>query len=229
MKQRKLYHILMRFMVFNMKYMTHYLGFIARPIIKLVAANEIIACGLKSEQGQNNVIYTPYPNRDEYNFMVKEKTWQKTLAITTNNFSGGLVLQISLPAVQDGNMIRVKAKQKNRNLYSPKITVKQTTQYRDDLIDIQKTSNGLKIMWNKCETFKPMIYFLVMEDENKNNIAGIYTREHQWKYPKTKKASLNVGPQQPKNLEKGHKYNIKIVVVDYDGWAPVVARKVFLY
>lgn len=220
---------MMAILVWNMKWMTRYFGFIAHPIIKLVAANEIIACGLKSEPGQNNIIYTPYPNRDKYTFLVKNKSWDKTLGITTNNFSGQLVHQVSLPEVKDGNIIRVKAKQKKRNLYSPKITVKQSTQYRDDLIDIQKTVNGLKIAWNKCETFHPMIYFLVMEDENKHNIAGIYTREHQWEYPKTNKASLNVGAQHPINLGKGLKYNIKIVVVDYDGWAPVVALKNFVY
>lgn len=212
-----------------MKHMTRYLGFIARPIVKLVADNEIIACGLKSEQGQNNIIYTPYPGRDEYNFLLKQKSWQKTLAITTNNFSGELVRQVSLPDVKEGNIIRVKAKQKKRNLYSPKIIVKQTTQYRDDLIDTQNTEKGLKIMWNRCETFKPMIYFLVIEDDKKNNLVGIYTREHYWEYPKTKKASLNVGSKHPIELEKGQKYTIKIVVVDYDGWTPVVALKDFVY
>lgn len=219
----------MAFMVWNMKYMTHYFGFIARPVVKLVAANEIIACGLKSEQGQNNIIYTPYPGRDDYSFIVKAKTWQKTLAITTNNFSGQLVRQVSLPEIKDGSIIRVKAKQKKRNLYSPKITVKQSTQYRDDLIDTENTEKGLKITWNKCETFKPMLYFLVIEDDKKNNLVGIYTREHRWEYPKIKKASLNVGSIQPINLKRGRKYTIKVVVVDYDGWVPVVVFKKLVY
>jgi len=225
---KKFKNLFMRLMVWNMKWMTRYLGFIARPIIKLVAANEIIACGLKSPQGDNNIIYTPYPGRDDYNFLIKKNIWQPTLAITTNNFSGELVRQVSLPEVTEGNVIRVKARQKNRSLYSPKITVKPNTQYRDDLIDIEKTKQGLKIVWNKCETYKPMIYFLVLQSKT-INLAGIYTREYKWEYPKIKQASLNVGSDQPIILKKGEYYQIKVVVVDYDGWAPVVATKEFTY
>lgn len=220
--------IFMAVMVWNMKYMTRYLGFIARPIVRIVAANEIIACGLKSEQGQNNIIYTPYPDRNDYSFMVKETNWKKTLAVTTNNFSGELVLQVSLPEITDGKVIRIRAKQNKRHLYSPKITVKPTTQYSNNLINIQKTQNGLKIMWNKCETFKPMIYFLALQTNN-INLTGIYTREHQWEYPKVLKASLNVGPKHPINLQQGQKYTIKILIIDYDGWVPIVALKDFIY
>ena len=144
---------MMAVLVWNMKYMTRYLGFIARPIVKIVADNEIIACGLKSEQGQNNIIYTPYPNRDNYNFLVypvrkelsngvKEKTWQKTLAITTNNFSGELVQQVSLPDVKNGNIVRGKEKKKKRRREEKRRKGKKKKKERGGGSGIEKTEKG---------------------------------------------------------------------------------------
>lgn len=233
----KFKHLLMRLMVFNMKWMTRYLGFIALPIVKLVADNEIIACGIKSQNNEINIIYTPTPDRLDHFFYKYKKEfkkqhtgWEKTLAISTVDFSQQLVHQATLPTAKIGDVYKVKAQKvdSKRQVSSPNILIKNQTIYDPNLVQIKTLPQGqAEISWKKAKLPQAMIYFLVVEDNSGQNICGIYTRETFWTYPLIKKASYYVGNPHPPLLQKGRKYTVKLVVVDFDGWTPYLAQKTF--
>jgi len=227
----KIKHLFLRMLVWNMRWMTRYFGFIARPFVAWYANQEVIACGLRSENGDVCIIYTSTPERIEHRFFKKEKKWVPIRAITTNNFSGNLVHQVILPDAQLSDVCIVEAKKKNkkRTLHSPTITVKEKT-YPADLIEIQHLLDGrVYISWVGGENFDPMIYFLVVEDEKGNMLSGIYTREHFWNYPSIKEASLSVGRNDPPRLQVNKHYTVKLAIVDFDGWVGCISKKVFKY
>lgn len=225
-------HAFLKILVWNMRWMTRYFGFIARPFIAWYADQEIIACGLRSEKGDVCIIYTPTPERTKHLFFKKEKKWTAVRVIAAKNFSGDLVHQIILPDAQLNETYIVEAKKKNKRhtLRSPTITIKEKTHREPDLIKIKKLPDGrIHISWVGGEQYNPMIYFLVLEDDHGNALAGIYTREYFWRYPSIKEASLSVGRNDPPLLQKDMRYTVKLAIVDFDGWVGCASKKVFTY
>ncbi|MAF13763.1 MAG: hypothetical protein CMI53_02620 [Parcubacteria group bacterium] len=220
-------------MIWQMRWMTRYLGFIARPFIKWYASQEIIACGLRSPAGQFNIIFTKTNNKKNYKFFKKIKRhWQEVDSLENQDFSYKLMFQEIIPYAEISEIYKVKAKKTGgKRIYSsPKILIKKKTDYKNDLLTIEKLGNGqAKISWPEAEKYKPMIYFLAIEDSKDHGICGIYTRENNWLYPQTKKASLSINKQDPPLFKQGQEYSCKLVAVDYDGWVPCVATIRFTY
>lgn len=137
-----------------------------------------------------------------------------------------------MPDAKPNEVYIVKAKKENkkRALRSPTITVKEKTRVEPDLLEVQRLPDGrAHISWVGGEKFDPMIYFLVVEDERDTTLTGIYTREHFWRYPATKEASLSVGKNDPPPLQKNKRYTVKLAIVDFDGWVVCASKKTFLY
>ena len=223
----------MRFMVWNMRWMTRYFGFIARPFIAWYADREVIACGLRSKNGEVCIIYSPTYDKIDHYFSKKEADqWSIVDVILANNFSGNLVHQVILPNAKVGDIyiVRVRKENTDSTICSPKITIKEGTKLSPDLIEIKSLSNGkAHISWRKGEQFDPMIYFLTVEDEQGRALSGIYTRENFWEYPFIKKASLSIGIADPTPLQKNKQYTVKLTIVDFDGWVSYITRKVVTY
>ncbi|GMA62180.1 hypothetical protein NZD89_20765 [Alicyclobacillus fastidiosus] len=184
------HHFFMRVMVWNMRWMTRYAGFIARPIVRVYGNNEIIACGLRNEDNSVAIIYTPKTGHRNHEVLLREgRQWVHETSNTMENFSGSVVSRLSLPRAQNGmryKMVGVTAN--GRRLSSPAITVKPATIYDSTLLEIEATTpRNVLFAWPRAETHDPMIYFLAVEDETgKNTHVAIYTRETFWCYPKTK-------------------------------------------
>ena len=73
MLKNELKYIILRIMVWKMKWMTRYLGFIARPLISIYGDNEVIACGLRDLSGKVHIIYTPDEVKKEYGVLLKRE------------------------------------------------------------------------------------------------------------------------------------------------------------
>ena len=223
----------MRFMVWNMRWMTRYVGFIARPFVKWYANQEVIACGLRSEKGDIRIIYSPMPNQLDHSFLKKEKKeWVTATTFPTDNFSGDFVHQVILPDAKMGEVYVVRAQKGNsgRTVYSPKITIKERTHSAPDLVKVNSLPNGMAcISWKKGEQFDPMIYLFTLENDQGEALVGIYTRENTWTYPFIKKASLSIGNTDPVPLQKNKRYTATLIIVDFDGWVSCIGKRVFIY
>lgn len=223
----------LKLLVWNMRWMTRYLGFIAIPFVRWYANQEVIACGLRAENGDVCVIYSTEPDRSTHSYFKKETSgWSIVDVLRTNNFSGNLVRQVILPDAKVGEVYIVRAQKGNtgRTLRSPEITVKERTQSSPDLIEVKLLPDGgAYLSWKEGEQFDPMIYFLVVEDDRGTSLSGIYTRENFWEYPFIKKASLSIGNTKPILLQSGKQYIAKLTIVDFDGWVSCIGRKSFTY
>lgn len=225
-------HVVLKSMVWNMRWMTRYLGVVTRPFIKWYGDQEVIACGLRHSDGTVRIIYTPTARQLDHNFYKKQKRmWIQTPSEPLQPFSRTLVPQVCLPEARLGEVHRVVSRTKGtRKLRSPKITVKEKTAYDNDMIELNASSDGnLVISWNRAERYEAMIFFLAVEDDNGSSLSGVYTREMFWEYPLIKKASYSVGRPDPFRLEKGKTYTIKLVVVDFDGWVSALGEKLIVY
>lgn len=231
MTNDRMRHFFMRVMVWNMRWMTRYAGFIARPIVRVYGNNEIIACGLRNEDNSVAVIYTPKTGHRNHAVLLREgRQWVHETSNTIENFSGSVVSRLSVPRARNGmryKMVGVTAN--GRRLSSPTITVKPATIYDSTLLEIESTTRrNVLFAWPRSETHDPMIYFLTVEDETgENTYVAIYTRETFWCYPKTNTASYSVGPAEPPPLDKGKRYVVKLILVDYNGWVSHIAVKAF--
>ena len=226
-------HIMMRIMVWHMRWMTRYFGFIAQPLVAWYADQEVIACGLRSTDGDVRIIYMPVPDRLGHTFHKKSRrTWIPVEAVAKEHFTQPLVHQVSLSDVQVGDVCIVRTQRKNtgRIIYSPKITIKERTLLPPDLLVVKSLPGGqAHISWEKGEQYDPMVYFLTVEEEAGNTLSGIYTREHHWEYPRLNKASLSLGTASPPLLQKNNRYTARVVIVDFDGWVSCIAKKTFVY
>ena len=217
-------------MVFSMKWMTRYLSFIAIPFVRWYANKEIIACGLRSKNGDINIIYSPKDNKTKYSFFKKEgKKWLKIGAFSVKKFSDPTVHQVKIPKAKLNEIYRVYAKNKEnkKNLHSPNITIKKNSIDLSNIINIKLLNKEkLKISWEDGESYDPMIYFLVVENYKRETLSAIYTRDNFWTYPLIKKASLSLLNNPPK-IDKSKIYYIKLIIVDFDGWVTGMGSKVF--
>lgn len=219
----------MRFMVWNMRWMTRYSGFVAHTIVKFYGDNEIIACGFRDKNNKVMIIYTPGRNHRNHMLMVfRDHTWIPAALQPTKSFSGSVVLCVAVPDAQNGMLCKMRGiKTSGSSIKSPTIMVKPKTIYDPSLLEIQKIEEGSALFnWKEAEKYDPMIYFFAVEDASgANTLAAVYTRECFWKYPITKMASYSVGPIDPPKLDLGHQYVAKLILVDYDGWVSHIAEK----
>lgn len=217
----------LKLMVLFMKWMTRYFGFIARPIVRLYASREIIACGLRSKNGDVNIIYSPQDNNIRYTIMKKNgKNWETEQTISNKKYSYPTVHQVKIPKAKINEVYRISATNK-RNLHSPNITIKQNSIDISNIIKVDLLEKDkLKISWKDGDSYDPMIYFLIVENDKRNTISAIYTRDNYWIYPLVKEASLSL-LNNPPNLDNSKDYHIMLLLVDFDGWVMGMGGKVF--
>ncbi len=221
---------LMRFMVWNMRWMSRYLGFVARPIARAYAGIEVIACGLRGRDGRVAIIYTPAAGRTGHHARVYDRRrWRPVESVQMADFSGPVVCQVLIPTARIGQQYRMRATNRlGWKISSPTITVKEATIYDPTLLMVTPTSDvTVTFSWAMAEAYDPMLYFLAIEDARGGNNAAIYTREVSWTYPRTRAASLSLGPAWPTRLTRGEMYAAKLVLVDYQGWVSHIAERSF--
>jgi len=222
--------VFMRFMVWNMRWMTRHVGFLARPMVRAYACVEVIACGLRQRDGRAAIIYTPTPGRTGHHAQVYDRRrWRPVAPAPAAAFSAPVVSQMLIPAARIGQRYRMRATNRlGWHLSSPAITIKEGTSYTPVFLAVAPSSDGLvTFSWATADAYDPMIYFLAVEDARGQNIAAIYTREVSWTYPRTKEASLSLGPARPPRLIHGSSYTAKLAVVDYQGWVGHFAEQSF--
>lgn len=227
MGRRIFYHTMMRVMVWHMRWMTRYLGFIARPIVRLYGKTEVIACGLREENGSVSIVYTPLPGHHAHHVVLKEDgAWKQTPFSALKNFSGSVVSRIGIPGAENGAVYKVKGKTaRGKILSSPQLFIKETTAREAGFLSA-RTEHGGEILfsWRPAEAFDPMIYFLIIENGRGETLAAAYTRETFFRYPHIKTASYSVGPNPPPSPTGGGSYAAKLLLVDYDGWVSHLAE-----
>ena len=236
---RVLRHIVMRFLMWNMRWMTRHIGFLARPFIAWYAKQKIIACGLRdSKTGENTIIYTPASHRGLHTVYKKiEYSREKLNTQNRGVFSRNLMVSISGFEAEIGDTLVVRANKLNekggkswRVYSSPSITIKCETITHHNLIHLDTLRRGSALFsWKEAKKYDPMIYFLLLEDYKRVSLSGIYTTETHWLYPNTKSASLSVGKESPLPLGDGKSYIAKLLVVDYDGWVSHIGILKFTY
>jgi hypothetical protein len=221
---------LLRFMVWNMRWMTRHLSFVARPMVRTYANFEVIACGLHGRDGHVSIIYTPTPGRTDHHARVYDRRrWLPAESAQAANFSGAIVHRVLIPKARIGARYRMFAKTRlGWSISSPMITIKKVTIYEPELLRITPSSDGsVAFSWHTAEAYDSMIYFLAIEDMREIIKAAVYTRESSWTYPRVKKASLSLGPAQPPRLTGGEMYVAKLVLIDYEGWVTHIAERSF--
>ena len=66
-RENPLRRLFLLFLMWNMRWMTRYLGFIARPFVRWVASREVIACGMRPDDADTvTVIFTPVAGHGEH-------------------------------------------------------------------------------------------------------------------------------------------------------------------
>ena len=223
--------LILRFLVFAMRIMTRHVGIISRPLVKWYANREIIACGYRRKEGKVGVIYSLVKQRKEHYIVVKQiLRWKEHASVDGEDFSGNGIKVKLVPEIGNRQIIQVRAHRLNAKsiIKSPRITVKEETKYDASLLKIAvESASSIHFSWESAEEYDPLLYFLTVADENNKTWIAIYTRETFWSFPKFKTASLTIGPNDTAALEKGRRYSAKLVVVDYDGWVPVISERTF--
>lgn len=225
----------MRFLVWNMRWMTRHLGSVARPVVRWWGAHEVIACGLRSGDGEVRIIYTPPAGHSGHRVRVRsagEARWSTSPHDERENFSGSVVRTVAVPGASSGTALKMAAENaRGKTLSSPAIIVKPETVSEPELLDIapvpSSPDGAVLFSWPKAEANDPMIYFFALEDAYGKTCAAVYTRESFWRYPHTQSASYSVGPSAPPRLTAGETYTATLTLVDYDGWASHSARRQF--
>jgi hypothetical protein len=221
---------LMRLMVWNMRWMTRRVGFIARPIVRAYAGLEVIACGLRESNARVAVIYTAAHGRTGHHVRVYDRRrWRPIDSTQAEDFSGPVVRRVLVPTAAIGERYRMCATTRlGRRVSSPTITVKEETVHDPAPLAVTLSSDGsVKFSWAATDVYDPMIYFLAVEDARGVNKAAVYTREVSWTYPRTEAASLSLGPSRPPRLPRGETHTAKLVAVDYQGWVSHLAEQSF--
>lgn len=226
----------MRFLVWNMRWMTRHLGPIVRPIVKWWGAHEVIACGMRSPGGEVRIIYTPPAGHSGHRVRLRatgRAVWSAAPHEERKNFSGSAVRAVAVPGARNGDALTMAAENaRGRTLSSPSIIVKPETVHEPELLAIAPEPSsgdaGVLFSWPKAEAHDfTMIYFLALEDAHGETCAAVYTRELFWRYPLAETASYSVGPSAVVRLKAGETYTATLTLVDYDGWASHIARRQF--
>jgi len=225
-------HLALSVAVWKMRLATRYLGFIARPFVSWYANSKVIACGLKARNGDMHIIYSPSENKEHFHVLKYENSaWISVHSFPMKDFSEHLIRELAIPDASIGEIYKMGARNKTsgRMYYSPTITIKnKTSLLRDSITLDNKGDGGVTFSWPKEDTFKPLIYFLIVEDRGAP-LAAIYTNEQFFTYPQLKTASMSLGIFDPPPLKKGNIYTTKLAVVDFDGWVSSILTRTFTY
>ena len=223
--------LILRFLVFAMRIMTRHVGIISRPLVKWYANREIIACGYRRKEGKVGVIYSLVKQRKEHYIAVKQiLRWKEHVSVDGEDFSGNGIKVKLVPEIGNRQIIQVRAHRLNTRsiIKSRRITVKERTKYDATILKITVTEAArIHFSWELAEEYDPMLYFLTVADNNNKTCIAIYTRETFWSFPKFKTASLTIGRSDTDTLKRGSRYAAKLVVVDFDGWVPVISEQSF--
>ena len=135
---------LMRFMVWNMRWMTRHAGFVARPIVRASAGLEVIACGLRQTKAHVAIIYTATAGRTSHHVRVYERRrWRPTESLRIEDFSGPVVHRVLIPTARVGQRYRMCATTRlGWSVPSPTITVKAQTTYDPAPLTVTASSDG---------------------------------------------------------------------------------------
>jgi hypothetical protein len=214
-----------------MRWATRYAGFAARPIVRAYASVEVIACGLRERDARVAIIYSPSPGRMDHHARVyHHRRWRPVETVQMADFSRPIVCRVLIPAARVGQRYRMHAMNRlGWSISSPTITVKEATIYEPKLLTINSSSDAtVTFSWAVAEAHDPMVYFLAVEDASGVNRAAIYTREVSWTYPRTRAASLSLGPARPPRFTRGETYTARLILVDYQGWVSHIAERTFV-
>lgn len=217
---------ILRFLMWNMRWMTRYVGFVARPFARFYAGQEVLACGIRDDSGLH-IIYIEKYGESDYTFSKNSNTWHDIEWKEENDFAAGLVRDISVGGASLGELYRVCAEKKSgRVICSPSITIKGDTADISDSLQVSRQGGKVKFDWLEAEKHKSMVYFLSIEG-NEETFAAIYTKETTWTYSYLKSASLSLGPENPRPIEDKVEYLVKLILIDFDGWVSHKAEKTF--
>lgn len=217
---------ILRFLMWNMRWMTRYIGFVARPFARFYASQEILACGIRYDSSVH-IIYIQKYGESEYTYSKKSSTWDDFEWKEENDFAAGLVPEISIKGARLGELYRVCAENKSgRFICSPSITIKGETVDISNYLQVSRQGGKAKFDWLEAEKHKSMVYFLSIEG-NEQTLAAIYTKETSWTYSNLKSASLSLGPENPKPIQDKDTYLVKLILIDFDGWVSHKAEKMF--
>ena len=221
---------LMRFMVWNMRWMTRHAGFAARPIVRAYAGLEVIACGLRQTDAHVAIIYTATAGRTGHHVRVHERRrWRPTESLRIDDFSGPVVHRVLISTARVGQRYRMCATTRlGWSISSPTITVKDQTNHDPAPLTVTASPDGsVTFSWTAVDVQDPMIYFLAVANARGVNKAAVYTRELSWTYPRTEAASLSLGPARPPRLPRGERHAATLIAVDYEGWVSHLAKRSF--
>lgn len=137
------HHFFMRIIVWIMRWMTRYAGFITRPLIRIYGNHEIIACGMRNEDNSVAVMYTPKTGHRNFAILLRQgNQWVRETSSSMENFSGSVVSRLSVPHAHNGMCYKLVGLTANgRRLSSPRITVKPATIYDSTLLIIESTTS----------------------------------------------------------------------------------------
>ena len=150
MKNRQIF---LKFVVWNMRWMTRYMVFLARPVISWMADREVIACGFRHHDGSVRIIFSPGRGRGDHRFVRKTAgDWEQASVSSPGNFSADIVRQVLVPSARLGEVYRARAENaKGKTLSSPQIHVKESTLFDPNLLDILMLSLSLiRFSWKKA-------------------------------------------------------------------------------
>ena len=149
----------------TMRWMTRYLGWIARPVIRWVADREVIACGLLAPDSTVRIIYSPQTGRSDYRIVYQSSGgWIPAVSTEAEDFAPGLVKQVIIPDAEISDRYRVLAVAPNgRTISSPVIRVKQETRSLSDLVVEFDQYGGARICWPQTDRSAAMLYFLTVQ------------------------------------------------------------------
>ena len=215
-----------------MKWLNRILPLPVRALVRYAATNEVIACGLMDETNtQAMVIYSPQMQRDHRLGVWKNGQFTERPTAAAEPFIGQMVVKTTAVKAENGEVYRILARHMSRDkqVHSPDIVMKMRTLRRNELLECTSTETGLIWSWRKIPNeYTAMLYFLGIEDHEGRSVFGVYTRERQISYPRLNEGILFLNGYEGE-LSKGEEYRATLIVVDYDGWVPLVSTNVAVY
>ena len=217
---------ILRFLMWNMRWMTRYIGFVARPFARFYASQEVLACGIRDDAGIHIIYIHKYGERD-YTYSKNSGTWNDFSWKEENDYAAGLVTSIGIKGASTGELYRVCARKRSgRVICSPSISIKRDTEDISEYLQVLRQGEEVQFDWPEAEHHISMVYFLSIEGNNET-LAAIYTKEPNWTYSKLQRAPLSLGPENPRSIDDKETYLVKLILIDFDGWVSHKAEKTF--
>jgi len=208
---------ILRFLMWNMKWMTRHIGFVARPFARFYASQEVLACGIRDDSGVHIIFIEKFGER-EFTFSKMSTTWSLFDGDYEQDYAPDLVREIRLDGGLLGEYYRVCGEKKSgKAICSPSITIKAETVDISDSLSVRRQGEELIFEWPSADRFDSMVYFLTIEG-NAETFAAIYTKETTWTYSNFRSAPLSLGPPNVKPIDDEQEYVVKLILIDYDGW-----------